>query len=157
VVPAYISAAEAKLPLTIYYDHSCVVCRSEVTHLAARDQAAQLHWVDCSTRGFDTSQLPVNQSALMQAIHAIDASGRWLKGSDVFVVCYRTVGFVRFSGLMNVLKPVLNHLYPWIARNRHLLAFVGVPQVFNWLTKRHAAAALKRSQACQTALCEMKK
>lgn len=159
IAQAYISPNELVLPLTVYFDNSCVLCRSEIENIKARDDHGQLIMVDCSPVGFDTSSMPVDQATMMNCIHAQDAQGRWLKATDVFIACYRVAGLGAVAGGLKVVKPLMERLYPFIVRYRHVLSAIGIHKVFNAMTaqqlRRKAAAALAASQACKDSACEL--
>lgn len=156
---AFTTPNETQLPLTVYYDHSCVLCRSEIENLAARDEHGVLNMIDCSGADFDTSSLPFDQTTLMNCIHAIDAKGEWLKATDVFVVCYRAAQMQGIARAFAFAKPVMEKLYPWIVRNRYTLSKLGIHKLFNALTyqttQRKAAQAMASSQACKDGACEV--
>ena len=144
-------------PITVYYDHSCVLCRSEIEHIKVRDERGMLLLVDCSAADFDDSKLPVSKATLMDCIHAIDLQGRWVKASDVFVVLYTAVGMHRTAKAWSFGKPIAEKLYPLIVRHRTFLSKLGIDTFFNWQTRRYlakkAAAAHKNSQACRDDAC----
>ena len=154
----YILANLATFPITVYYDHSCMLCRSEILHMKARDTRAALVLVDCSIATFDDSALPVSQAQLMDCIHAQDAQGRWLKATEVFIAIYREVGLNRVASAWRLGKPLAEKMYPWIVRNRHWLSKLGIHHMFNWMTARHlrqlADALLEQSRTCQDNRCE---
>ena len=156
---SYISPNQAVLPITVYYDHSCVLCRSEIENIKARDDNDALRLVDCSPAGFDTSAMPVDQTTLMNCIHAVDAQGQWLKATDVFVVCYRAAGMGSVAQAFKLGKPVMERIYPFIVRHRYVISKLGIHKVFNALTRRHlekkAAAAMAASQGCKDGVCEL--
>jgi predicted DCC family thiol-disulfide oxidoreductase YuxK len=158
--PSYITPAQAVLPLTVYYDHSCVLCRSEIENIKARDDHGQLIMVDCSPAGFDSSAMPVDQATMMNCIHAMDAQGRWLKATDVFVVCYRAAGMGAIASTFALAKPVMERIYPFIVRNRYMISKLGIHKVFNALTEKHlqrkAKAAMAASQGCKDGVCDVK-
>jgi predicted DCC family thiol-disulfide oxidoreductase YuxK len=149
----------AVLPITLYYDHSCRLCRSEIENLSARDKEGSLHLVDCSAPQFDTSDLPIDQATLMNCIHARDAQGQWLKSTDVFVVCYRVAQLQTIARAFEFAKPLAERVYPWIVRNRYILSSLGIHKLFNALTHRHlqrqAQTAWANSQACKDGACEL--
>lgn len=149
----------AVLPLTVYYDHTCKLCRSEIENLAARDKENALHMVDCSGADFDASSLPFDQTTLMSCIHAIDAKGDWLKATDVFVVCYRAAQMQSIARAFEFCKPVAEWIYPWIVKNRYVLSKLGLHKAFNALTyqttQRKAAQMMAASQACKEGMCEL--
>ncbi len=148
----------AQLPLTVYYDHSCILCRSEIENLAARDAYGVLRMVDCSSAEFDASGLPFDQTTLMNCIHAIDAKGEWLKATDVFVICYRAAQMQDIAKAFAMGKPLTERIYPWIARNRNVLSRLGIHKIFYALTYKTNAGkadqAMAASQACKDGSCK---
>lgn len=159
---SYTTPERAQLPVTVYYDHSCVLCRSEIEYIKARDTGDQLRMVDCSPLGFDTQSMPVNQTGLMNCIHAVDSQGNWLKSTDVFVVCYRTVELAKVARFFMFSKPLLERVYPLIVRYRHVFSALGVHTFFNFLTRKHlnhlrikANIATTHSQMCKDQDCKM--
>jgi predicted DCC family thiol-disulfide oxidoreductase YuxK len=156
----FITPNDVALPLTVYYDHSCVLCRSEIENIKARDDHEQLIMVDCSPLDFDTRTMPVTRETMMNYIHAMDAKGRWIKGTDVFVACYRIAGLDKVASTFAVVKPLMEKIYPIIVKNRYVISKLGVHKIFNALTHRHlerkAKAALAASQGCKDGVCEIK-
>jgi predicted DCC family thiol-disulfide oxidoreductase YuxK len=159
VAATYISPDQVVLPLTVYYDHSCVLCRSEIENIKARDDHDQLRMVDCSSAGFDTRGMPVDQTTLLNCIHAIDAEGRWLKATDVFVACYQVAGLPLVAKSLAIGKPLMERLYPIIVRYRHVFSSLGIHSVFNILTRRQLARkvrlALAASRSCKDGVCDI--
>lgn len=153
----FTTPAQAQLPLTVYYDHSCQLCRSEIENLSARATQGSLKMVDCSGPDFDASALPFDQATLMNCIHAVDASGQWLKATDVFVVCYRAAQLPTIARVFAYAKPLMERVYPWVVRQRYILSALGVHKVFNALTHRQLArqarTAWANSQACKDGAC----
>jgi predicted DCC family thiol-disulfide oxidoreductase YuxK len=156
----FIKPAQAVLPLTIFYDHSCLLCRSEMLNLKARDNTGQLNLVDCSLDGFDTSAMPVTQTVLMNYIHAVDSQGQWLKGTDVFVVCYQSAGMGAIATAFAFGKPVLERLYPLVVKHRYTISKLGIHKVFNVLTDKQLARKAKKTmaatQGCKNERCDVK-
>jgi predicted DCC family thiol-disulfide oxidoreductase YuxK len=125
-------------PLTVYYDASCPLCRSEMETLKARDAGNVLRLVDCSASAFNEAPCAaegVTRPMMMARIHARDAGGRWLRGVDVFAVVYRAAGFTALARIYEsrLLRPLFDRLYPWIADHRYLLTRCGLPRLFRWL------------------------
>jgi predicted DCC family thiol-disulfide oxidoreductase YuxK len=128
-------------PLTVYYDASCPLCRSEMEALKARDADDVLRLVDCSAPAFDEAPCAaegVTRPMLMARIHARDAGGRWLSGVDVFAAVYRVAGFTILARLYESrpLRPLFDRLYPWIADHRNLLSRWALPRLFRRLVPR---------------------
>ena len=123
-------------PLTVYYDASCPLCRTEMETLKARDADDLLYLVDCST-GL-VAFADVTQDAMMARIHARDAAGRWLHGLDVFAAVYRAAGFPALSRLYASprLRPLLDRGYGWVADHRQLLSRLGLSRLFRLVPAR---------------------
>jgi predicted DCC family thiol-disulfide oxidoreductase YuxK len=147
-----------ELPITVYYDHTCKLCRSEIENLSARDELGVLKMIDCSGSNVDATLLPFDQKTLLNCIHALDAKGEWLKATDVFVVCYRAAQLRGIAKIFLFAKPVLERVYPFIARHRNVLSRLGVHRFFNYLTnksiQRKAKLAMASSQKCMGNECE---
>lgn len=116
-----------RFPLTIFYDASCPMCAGEMHALKRRDAHGRLELVDCSAPDFDESVLaglPIRREDLMNLIHARDAHGTWFSGIEVFEHAYGAVGLDIMAGFWRsrALRPLLNRIYPWIARNRQALS-----------------------------------
>jgi predicted DCC family thiol-disulfide oxidoreductase YuxK len=153
-------------PLTVYFDGSCRLCRSEIDNLAARDTHNRLQLIDCSDAAFNARGLPHTREEMMNAIHARDASGTWVRGVDVFIACYAAadLGFISRALAHPGVKPKMAALYPWVARNRFWLSKLGIDHIMNGFAARarrqrarHAASAteaLEQSRACVAGECE---
>ena len=115
-----------RFPLTVFYDASCPLCANEMHALKARDAGGKLELVDCSSCDFDETVLagtPYRRRDLMTLIHARDAHGRWLVGTEVFEVVYGVAGLNKLAALWS--RPFFSRIYPWIARNRQVLSRLG--------------------------------
>ena len=137
-------------PVTIYYDASCPLCAAELHAIRDNDRARRLILVDCSSPGFsdkDTRVAGLAATELMSFIHACDASGRWYRGVDVFVLAYRAAGIESIAGACAHprLRPIWDRLYRWIARHRRLLSRLHLHGVFGWCIRRAARRATRRS------------
>jgi predicted DCC family thiol-disulfide oxidoreductase YuxK len=133
-------ATPIKLPITIFYDHSCPLCRSEMLGLKSRDSGGNMILVDCSPADFNETPFAVDgihRLDMMKLIHAKDANGKWLIGVEVFAIVYRLAGFRLMSALWgsSILRPVLSRLYPWVANNRMWLSKFGIPKLFSAIEK----------------------
>lgn len=119
------------VPLKVYYDKSCPLCATEMDALQELDWRGRLELVDCSAAGFDdraTAGEGVTREAMMTRLHARDPEGRWLKGLDAFEAVYAAAGLDRAARLWADprLRPVLDRIYPWVARNRQALSRLGL-------------------------------
>jgi predicted DCC family thiol-disulfide oxidoreductase YuxK len=142
-------------PLTIYYDHSCPLCRQEVDLLREHNTDANLAFIDCSPSDFPGSE-GRSRDAMMKLIHARDAQGQWLIGPPVFSAAYRAVGIESIAALWGTswLQPVWKRLYPWVASNRMWLSRIGVFSLAFWMFKKIATlSANARAKRVVTESC----
>jgi predicted DCC family thiol-disulfide oxidoreductase YuxK len=145
-------------PLTIFYDASCPLCRKEMHALKEYDEQDRLRLVDCSNDDFQddlAQQAKISRTDMMNLIHARDASGRWIIGVDVFVYAYRAGGIEGAARLFESrsLRPLLNRVYPWVARNRMVLSKVGITDMFDRWVRWSAQRAQRRAQLCAKDIC----
>ena len=144
-------------PLTLYFDASCPLCATEMHNLRLRDLAGRLRFVDCSPQSFDAAPPGTTHAQLMQQMHAIDARGTVWVGVAAFERAYAAVGLTGVSRALGWrwLRPLLNKLYPHVARHRQRIPRFLVSWVFGWALRRaarHAANQHCASQACQVKL-----
>jgi predicted DCC family thiol-disulfide oxidoreductase YuxK len=134
------------VPLTVYYDQSCPMCAEEMHVIEELDWRGRLKLVDCSAPGFDDRALApegVTRLDLMTRLHARDPEGRWLTGLDAFEAVYASAGLAaaaRFWGDRR-LRPLLDRIYPLMARHRQALSRLGlhcaVGALLRTISRRH--------------------
>lgn len=150
-------------PLTIYFDGSCRLCRSEIENIAARDAAKRLIMIDCSPPDFDASGMPASRAFMMDMIHARDAAGEWIIGVDVFIAAYQAADVNLVSSLLAHpwIKPRAAEIYPWVVRNRYRISALGMHKILNAFTqgalRKRARLALAQSQACKEDACNLER
>lgn len=138
--------------LTIYYDASCSVCRTEFHTLKAADNNNRLALVDCSERLFadrSADRDGVDRAAMMQVIHVRSADGTWYRDVDAFHKIFATMGIrpmARFWGSAH-LRPILKKIYPWVARHRQALSRLPVHGLIAWTIKILAVGAKRPDDA----------
>jgi predicted DCC family thiol-disulfide oxidoreductase YuxK len=144
------------LPLTVYYDGTCKLCRSEFENIGARDVRCELILIDCSPPDFDAGELPVSRDVLMNVIHAHDANGKWISGVDVFIAAYQAADLNWVSSILHHrwFKPYAIRAYPWLVRNRYRIAALGLHRILNFFT--HQASRRKRAEASMARVCACK-
>ena len=121
-------------PLTIYYDASCPLCAAEMHTIKETDFENKLILVDCSNENFsEPAFCPSTKTAMIERIHAVDSTGQWINGVDVFAIAYSAAGFKKLGKFWGskTLRPILSKAYPFIADNRHWLSKTPLPYVFN--------------------------
>jgi predicted DCC family thiol-disulfide oxidoreductase YuxK len=142
-------------PLTVYFDASCRLCNSEMQNIKLHDIHKQLVLIDCSSPDFDDTVCRANNislSDMMIRLHVQDANGEWLIGVSAFELIYRTIGMHSIAKLWR-LPITRTWLYPLIAKHRHTLSRLGVPQLFDLFLRYMARRAEKRSRLCNAGRC----
>ncbi|HLX81472.1 MAG TPA: DUF393 domain-containing protein [Burkholderiales bacterium] len=119
------------VPLTVYYDKSCPLCATEMHVIEKLDWRGRLKLVDCSPPDFDdgaAAREGVTRRDMMTRLHVRDPEGRWLVALDAFEAVYASAGLkaaARFWGDRR-LRPVLDRIYPVMARYRQPLSRLGL-------------------------------
>lgn len=139
--------------LTIWYDASCPLCATEMRALQRHAGEDALRLRDCSAPDFadgDVAAAGYAQADLMRLIHARDASGRWLRGVEVFERAYSLAGIESVARVFanRRLRPFWDRIYPWVARYRMLLSHLRLNAVYRWTIDRAARRAAHRARAC---------
>ena len=127
------------VPLTVYYDKSCPMCATEMHVIRDLDWRGRLKLVDCSAKEFDAGAAAegVTREAMMTRLHARDPEGKWLTGLDAFEAVYASAGLknaARFWGDRR-LRPLLDRIYPVMARYRQPLSRLGLHKVVGILLR----------------------
>ncbi|MDO5692369.1 MAG: DUF393 domain-containing protein [Pseudomonadota bacterium] len=137
-------------PLTLYFDGACPLCVADMDNLRLRDSAGRLRFIDASAPGFDAAPAGTTVADLMAAMHARTADGRLLRGVAVFEAAYDAVGLHQVSGWLRspTWRPLLERLYPFVARHRQHLPRPLVRLLFGRALRRAAEqAAMRRCSA----------
>ncbi|MDD5056790.1 MAG: DUF393 domain-containing protein [Sideroxydans sp.] len=147
-------------PLTVYFDASCGLCHSEMMAIKIHDSGQRLILVDCSSAAFDDTPFAtdgVTREAMMNCLHVRNRRGEWIKGVDAFELIYRsmdmTVVALFWGGRYS--RPLMQRVYPWIARHRHALSCTGLHIVFDIWGALAARRSFKRSQLCREGRCSI--
>ena len=144
------------LPLTVYFDGSCPMCRSEMLNIRAHDARGYLHPVDCSAPAFDDAPFHrdgIRREDMMTRLHVRDRKGDWIRGSAAMELIYRTVGMQRMARLWAAYA-LLGRMYPWIARHRQALSMTGIPMVFALWARYASWRAYRRTDGCRAGHCQ---
>lgn len=134
------------VPLTVYYDKSCPLCATEMHVIQDLDWRGRLKLVDCSAPDFEDSAAAregITRKDMMTRLHVRDPEGRWLVALDAFEAVYASAGLkgaARFWGDRR-LRPVLDRVYPVMARYRQPLSRLGL----HWLVGAFLRAAARIS------------
>ncbi len=118
------TGAERNAELALMYDGQCPLCAREVRFLMRRDGGrGRLRMLDITAPGFDPGRWGLTVPEVHAAIHAIDSSGRIVRGMEVFRRAYGIVGLgwlVAWTAWPGA-KLLADAAYRWFARNRHRL------------------------------------
>ena len=144
---------DSAYPLTIYYDHSCSLCRQEMLKLKQHDHANKLYLIDCSDKNFVAPENAPSVQAMLQLIHAQTPDGNWLVGVPVFRLVYAAVGFHQVADFLGkpLIKRIMNKLYPHTARHRYLIPAWTVNLLLNQLAKKSS----QKARACKDGQCSL--
>ncbi|HEY6966517.1 MAG TPA: DUF393 domain-containing protein [Burkholderiales bacterium] len=128
------TTAKFCVPLTVYYDKSCPLCATEMHVIEELDWRGRLKLVDCSAPDFEdggAAREGITREAMMTRLHARDPEGRWLTGLDAFEAVYASAGLARAARFWGDrrLRPLLDRIYPVMARYRQPLSRLGLHRV----------------------------
>jgi len=144
-------------PMTVFYDASCQLCKSEMRNLMLRNQAGLLHFVDCSLSSFVSPLAGVGREEMMSCIHAQQADGAVICGVEVFRRSYEAVGlgWVTAASKWPLVGALADKAYPVLVRNRYRIPAWLTRALFEGATRRAAErAATRRCDA--GGVCELK-
>ena len=108
--------------LTVLYDADCGICTHTARLLTRLDSRHKLRLVALQAAALPG--MPAHDS-LEEALHAVDAHGRWTLGVDAAVQIARRVPLLWPLGAVARLPlatPILGMLYTIVARNRQRLS-----------------------------------
>lgn len=108
----------------VLYDHSCNLCRREMSGLKRRDHLQRLLMVDISHPDFDQEIWGFDLEALNQELHVRTPEGEWLVGIPAVRHVYQQVGlgWIWWGTRLPVLSTLSDYGYKWFARHRYALA-----------------------------------
>lgn len=104
----------------VLYDHSCSLCRREMSELKRRDHLQRLLMIDISHPEFDPKIWGFDLETLNQALHVRTPEGNWLVAMSAVRYIYQQVGlgWLLWPTRLPILSTVSNRCYAWFARNR---------------------------------------
>lgn len=111
--------------------------------------------MDCSPEGFNEGPAP--RAALMDAIHAVDATGQVYVGVPTFRAAYAAVGLDGLSALLGLpgVRQWAARAYPVLVRHRYRLPAWLIQPLFERASRRAAERAVQRSAACHDGACAL--
>ena len=104
----------------LFYDGQCPICRREVAWLKRKNQNGRLGFQDINAVEFKPEAYAKTLAELMAEIHGVYPDGTIIKGMDVFVAAYRTVGldWLLAPTRWPVVRQLFDGLYFLFARYR---------------------------------------
>ena len=105
---------------SVYYNGSCPVCRTEISHYARRCEAATapVTFIDSSIRGDDLAEYGLHREHLERRIYVKSANGEILSGIPALVSLWsQTPGFQWLSTVVSLplVRPIAEMLYDHVA------------------------------------------
>ena len=73
----------------MFFDGRCPLCSREVAHYRALDRRDRIRWVDISREPEALVELGIDRSVAMQRLHAVDETGRVVRGMTALVAVWR--------------------------------------------------------------------
>lgn len=108
-------------PLTVFFDVVCPICSKELIHLKKRKQTGKVLYFEVSSpEKFAEEMKMIDFQTVMKEIHGIEASGRVLKGIDVFFALYSRTNHQFLAVLLKapLLQPLFKFTYRIWAKYR---------------------------------------
>lgn len=104
----------------IFFDGDCPLCKREIALLQRMDRRRRVQFTDIAAKEFDSANLGISWSTLMDRIHGRLPDGTWIEGVEVFRRVYAAVGlgWLAWSMRLPVITWVLNWSYRVFAKNR---------------------------------------
>jgi predicted DCC family thiol-disulfide oxidoreductase YuxK len=109
------------LPLTIFIDGACPLCRREANWLRSLDRGrGHLLLVDITSPDFDPIEHGLTMDHFMAEIHGLLPNGDMIRGMEVFRRAYAAVGLPWLLAPTGwpVVRRLADTAYAWFARNR---------------------------------------
>lgn len=143
--PSNPQSNKASLPIVMYYDDACVLCRTEAHNMQLRNpKGVQLISVDDGMNQLTAAGF--SRTDAMTYLCIQDGNGDWHTHMDAVRLLYKTGG-VAWAALLTwpVVKQLGDFSYPFVARNRY--------RIPNWIIKLiYGKAAIP---ACQNGVCHI--
>jgi predicted DCC family thiol-disulfide oxidoreductase YuxK len=109
----------------VFFDGSCPLCRREIAHYRRIDTAQRMSWVDAVSEPEALSRHGLSLEAAMAELHVLDATGRWQRGVDAFLVIWQHLPAYRWLAklvtVLNLRRPlgfIYRHFAAWRNRQR---------------------------------------
>ena len=144
--------------LLVFYDRACPLCAAEMDTLKAADHDGLLELCDCSVADFQhpaATAAGITQTQLMNSMHVLEQNGRWHHGVAAFAEIYRGLGITSIARHLQHpwLRPVLNRIYPFVARHRQAFSRLGLERLFARYIERQIRLA--EANRCSAGSCDL--
>ena len=123
--------------LTVYYDGSCPLCRTEISHYRRQEGAGAIDFVDVSRDGADCGA-GLDREAAMARFHVRGRDGALVSGAAGFVRVWTALAGWRWAARLAAVPGVL-----WVLEGGYRLLL----PVRRWLSSRLAARANRGAPA----------
>ena len=129
--------------ITMYYDDTCPVCRTEASHMAEKKPDAICIMAIDDARD-ELAKFGISENEAMTYLCVQDKQGNMQKGMDAVRLLYKTAQ-LPFATLFEwpVAKQASDMIYPIFARHRN--------RVPNWMTQ---LAYGKVAEDCKDGMCK---
>ncbi len=95
-----------QVPLTVYFDGSCPLCRREIAFYQRRRGADAIRWVDISEIDGDEVRPGLSHQEAMARFHVEDAQGQLYSGGKAFAVLWTGLPAFRIIGRIAQVWPL---------------------------------------------------
>ena len=128
--------------ITMYYDNTCPVCRTEALHMVEKKPNA-IRIVPIDNARDELAKFGISEDEAMTYLCVQDKQGNMQKGMDAVRLLYKTAQ-LPFATVFEwpVVKPASDMIYPIFARHRN--------RVPNWMTQ---LAYGKVAEDCKDGMC----
>ena len=128
--------------ITMYYDDTCPVCRTEALHMAEKKPNA-IRIVPIDDARDELAKFGISENEAMTYLCVQDKQGNMQKGMDAVRLLYKTAQ-LPFANVFEwpVVKQASDMIYPIFARHRNLIP--------NWMTQ---FAYGKVAEDCKDGMC----
>ncbi|WP_417435694.1 thiol-disulfide oxidoreductase DCC family protein [Hoeflea sp.] len=119
------NSSQPAIPLSVWYDGDCPVCRQEVALYSRIDQNRALEWIDIVTLADSDFPAGKTRDDLLGRFHARQANGPWHTGVDAFAAIWdqlpvlaRLAFFFRTPGIRQLAELGYRGFLKWQRHHR---------------------------------------
>ena len=103
------NSSQPAIPLSVWYDGDCPVCRQEVALYRRIDRDDRIEWIDILALADDKLPAGKTRQELLGRFHAQEGNGRWKIGVDAFAAIWQQLpALKRFAFLFRL--PIIRQL-----------------------------------------------